>query len=246
MKVKEVTIEYGVTQSLGDYSNTRPSIRVTAEVDEGEDLQQVIDGLSAQAQAYIHRIVDDELEANGRRVKYSKEPRYRIWRSLSRGVFVLAPVGVTMPEESTWRDKDIWRRATFDGHAPDEMRLEKAREELLYISREDPDYAIIDCSDGDLSSIPPLPDPGPEPLWSQKGIAELLRSMNIHESEWESLAELEHVTADWLGEVKREMGWGTRPREFLEVIRSGKLPGRLPEPELDEDYYEEDDEFYDD
>lgn len=249
MKLVEVTVEYGVTQNLGDYSNTRPSIRVTAELAGNDNAAAVIEELTASAMQYVHAVVDDELEASGQRVKYSKEPLYQIWRSKIRKALVLAPVGVEMPDESTWKDKDNWRYAymTFDHQIPDKMRYKKALTELFDLGKANPDYSVVDCQDGDLSIVPPLPDPGPEPLWSKRAIGEMLRGLHIDESEWESLAELEHVTADWLRDLKGLLGWGASTTEYLEAIRSGELPAekvykRDEYYDLDEDEFDEDED----
>jgi esterase/lipase len=55
--IREVTVSAGRTFSHPheSYSNLRPMVTVRAEVDEGEDWQQVVQGLQAQAE----RLVED-------------------------------------------------------------------------------------------------------------------------------------------------------------------------------------------
>lgn len=80
MPVREVTVEYTITQNLGDYTNVKPSVRLVLDVPEGEACApDVLEELMAQARATVQAEVDAALEANDRPARYSDEPRYDVY-----------------------------------------------------------------------------------------------------------------------------------------------------------------------
>lgn len=80
MPVREVTVEYTITQNLGDYTNAKPSVRLVLDVPEGEAYApDVLEELMAQARATVQAEVDAALEANDRPARYSDEPRYDVY-----------------------------------------------------------------------------------------------------------------------------------------------------------------------
>ena len=68
MKITLVEFEFGMTQNLGDYTNTRPSVKLVAEVGEDDAPDLVLHHLAALARTAVHDIVDNELELAGRQV----------------------------------------------------------------------------------------------------------------------------------------------------------------------------------
>lgn len=237
MRVTEITFEFGMTQNLGDYTNTRPSVKLVAEVGEDEPTHVVVTELAQQAIATVHAIVDDELEAAGRQVKYHRGLLYRVWHSALRECVVLTRSGEQPPKEENWKHRDNWNSYIPEREFPTYMRWETAQEAARLV--QDTGWGIYDCTDGDFSAIPPLPDPGPEPMWHQKDLEYFLRNMRIDEAVWEELAALDHVTNDYLRDLYHTTG---RPRgdELLAHIRSNQ---EVAEPEPEDDY---DDEEYDD
>lgn len=53
MQVKTVTVVYSMTCNLGNYSNTRQSVSLTAELDEGDNEDQALSRLRYQASEHI-------------------------------------------------------------------------------------------------------------------------------------------------------------------------------------------------
>lgn len=243
MKVTSVEFEFGMTQNLGDYTNTRPSVKLVAEVDEDDDPSKVLDDLMGRAILAVHHIVDEELEAAGRQVKYYRGPLYRVWHSELRRCVVITEAEDEPPIEENWKHRDHWSSYISGHNFPTNMRWETARRASLQVQKDD--WVFIDCSDGDFSTIPPLPDAGPEPLWHQKDLDYYLRNMRIDTTVWESLAALEHVTKGYLQEVYHRKYGRLSPDDLLIFIRENQ-PFEVVEPEPEpEDGYDEDEDYDD-
>ena len=237
MKVTHIEFEFGMTQNLGDYTNTRPSVKLTAELDDDDDPGKVLDDLMGRAILAVRHTVDNELELAGRQVKYHYGPLYRVWHSELRRCVVITAAEDEPPAEENWKYRDHWSGYISGRDFPTNMRWETAYRAAGQARKED--WIFVDCSDGDFSDIPPLPDPGPEPLWHQKDLAYYLRNMRIDETQWEELATPEHVTKTYLQEVYHRT-YGRLPfDELLAFIRDNRpfeVVEQEPEDDEDEDY----------
>lgn len=236
MKVTHIEVEFGMTQNLGDYTNTRPSVKLTAELSEDDKPDLALYHLAVLARTAVQEIVDDELELAGRQVKYYRGPLYRVWHSQLRECVVIARPSETPPQEENWKQRDSWNSYIPEREFPTYMRWETAQEAATLVQAVG--WGVYDCSDGDFSRIPPLPDPGPEPLWHQKSLASFLRNLHIDEALWEELAALDHVTQAYLRDLYHTVG---RPygEELVTLIRENRPVDNEPEP--DDDDYDDDD-----
>lgn len=160
MKLTQITVSYGETQSLPEYSNVKPNITLTAALDDGDDPAAVEAELWQQAQAAVHEQIDLALEANGRAAKHSTEPRYQVMRTA----------------HDRWRrDDDPPNPPPLVVILPDAMNLDKRfvhvgwpesrklrYHHALQIAHDragELSAPIVDCSDGDLSRLAnALPD----------------------------------------------------------------------------------------
>lgn len=181
MQITEITVSYGRTQSLEAYCNVRPSITLRATLDEGEDPEAARQQLLAEARAIVYEEVDQALEDDGKAAKYSAEPRYRLY----------------ITSEAMWVGRDRWGGRTTKVDAPErllvlapndarldagdaptwwnrpygassKLRMSHARRRIAEYLKENAEFRLIDCADGDLSRIPqwamsPPPEPEPEP-----------------------------------------------------------------------------------
>jgi hypothetical protein len=186
MKKTTITVSFARTQSLGNYSNVKPSIVIGAELDEGDDAEAVKAQLLAEAQAFVYEAVDQALEDDEQAAKFSKEPRYRlgvtsesVWVArkgqLSREKKVEAPERVLVLLPDAMRLDDGEGRAWWsEPYGPSRhLRLAHARRAADdYLRNRGSGARLIDCADGDLSRIPawamsappePEPEPQPEP-----------------------------------------------------------------------------------
>ena len=64
--IKTITIEYGYTFNLGNYSSCRPAVTLTAELDEGENPYDAIGRLQGDARLLVEDEIDDVLVQSGR------------------------------------------------------------------------------------------------------------------------------------------------------------------------------------
>lgn len=156
MKLTQITVSYGETQSLPEYSNVKPSLTLTATLDEGDDPARAEAHLWELAKTSVHEQVDAALEANDRAAKYSTEPRYQVmqtyrnhWRSKDDPP-ALPPLVVILPNEAKLDDK----RFVHASHSADsrKQRLRVAQRIAAQVAGE-MGAAVIDCADGDLTPL---------------------------------------------------------------------------------------------
>lgn len=143
MRITQISLSFTETCNLGDYSNTKPSIELTALLDAGDDVHAVINELVTKAKGVIHEKVDEELELANRSVKYYAGPTYDVvysygtkWAAIIPADFELAK----LPGRSTFALKKVRHAAA----------VRRAKREL----RELPEGAcLFDCSDGDINAL---------------------------------------------------------------------------------------------
>lgn len=144
MKIIEISIKLGQTFNLGNYSNVRPEIELTADPDETDTLDQVLDDLTARARQFIHDEIDRALEDNGKPPQFYAGPRYGLLLAHHEKVAVLVPADID-------RDADwlaFWSMNFFD------RRLETVLD--LFATDYQTQYDLVDCRNGDLSKLPDL------------------------------------------------------------------------------------------
>ena len=78
MNITQVTVGWQQTQSLPSYSNIKPSLSLTAQLSDGDNVDLVIEQLRNQARGFVEAQIDDALEANEQPAKYSLDARYDV------------------------------------------------------------------------------------------------------------------------------------------------------------------------
>jgi len=244
MQITEITVKMGMTQNLGDYTNCRPEIELRATLNEGDDPDVALNQLIADTRQQLHDVVDDELEAAGREVKYFTGPLFRTAYSDVRQVIVICLDAVELPAEKNWKIGDMWQRS-YD--RPARMRLETAMRAATELA-DKTGYPVHLATTPDAAlQLPPLPDAGPEPAWHAKGLRNALQAMRLPEEHW-NLAELAHVDEDYLRHLYR-----TNLEQEPLAVRLAVIGGNLPWPEdppedvpMDDEWDEEEEEEEDD
>lgn len=205
MRITELTVKLGETVNLGDYSNFRPEITATAELFPGDNVDRYMATLIRTVEDQLADLVDTALERAEKEPKYASH-LFGMRVNQLRGVVVVFKKGLKLPEEKSWRDKDSWERV--DGYScPMRLdtvmagadRVEKERGLTLYLI----EWQV------DMDTLPGLPDPGPEPLWSQKGLKRWFEQIDVPESEWDMLAALPHVTPEHIQAVYHKSRYST-------------------------------------
>lgn len=242
MQISQVTITYSRTQSLGNYSNVKPGVTLTAVIDAQDDFDKVEENLLIIAKGIVHDEIDSALEADGSEPLFFKGPLFSVHYANMRNVVVVHPESEPLPEYDNWKERDPWHR---DHRLPRRMRLETAMREGRLLSNEK-QLLFRNCIDGDYKFIPTLPDPGPEPAWSKNGLRSALLDLKIPMDYWDEIGELEHIDNEMLRSYYR-FGLEREELEFrLDVIRNNRdWPQDKPddeEEEWDDDDYDEDDD----
>jgi hypothetical protein len=153
MNITQITVSYGETQSLPEYSNVKPNITITAVIEEGEDLSAVEVALWAHAKQQVHEQIDLALEANNIPAKYSTDPRFQVLKTRTssyydRGKIELPKLVAIIPNDSKLDDRFVhagWR---------DSRKLRYSHAQRLAAETcDEGGYTIVDCADGDLSRL---------------------------------------------------------------------------------------------
>jgi hypothetical protein len=168
VNITQITVSYGETQSLPEYSNVKPNMTITATIQEGDDPAMIEAELWNHAKTAVHEQIDLALEASNMAAKYSAEPRYQVQHTYQGytvhgrieqpNIVVVFPNDMRLSEQLNQRLGSIGYRETRKlryGHA---MRIAT---EYAH----DQECVLLDCSDGDLSRLeallPPLPEEPP-------------------------------------------------------------------------------------
>ena len=156
MNITQITVSYGETQSLPEYSNVKPSLTLTAVLNDGELAEEVETELWKMAKESVREQIDLALEANGRPAKYSSEPRYQVLRTYwnqwdHRGetkppqYVIIAPDGLKL-DRGAYSQRLIGDSSKLRYH-----HAQKVAAELLGDKEEG--YTLLDCSNGDLTPL---------------------------------------------------------------------------------------------
>jgi hypothetical protein len=156
MKLTQITVSYGETQSLPEYSNVKSQITLTATLDEGDDPAGAEGHLWQLAKDSVHEQIDLALEANGRPAKHSADPRYEVYQTIRshwrrpEDPPDLPPMVVIVPDGANVEDK----RLVSASHAIDSrhQRYPIALRIATDVARER-DAELFDCSDGNLLKL---------------------------------------------------------------------------------------------
>jgi hypothetical protein len=136
MQIKSVTVGLSFTESLRDYNNIKPSLTITADVDPGENVDDVIQFLDEIVRDYVESRVDDALEAAGQSPKFYQGPLYKLHFWQQSDALVILPESVeprTLPGD--WFSRS-------PGHSA--MRLTTIRDHAAEVAAPH-GYEILDC-----------------------------------------------------------------------------------------------------
>ncbi len=164
MNITQITVSYGETQSLPEYSNVKPSLTLTAVLSENEDAAAVYAALWEEARTAVHAQIDDALERNGKPAKYDPAPRYQVLRTYwnqwdHRGEQKPAQYVIIAPDALKLDRGAYSQRLICDSSKLRLGHAQKVAAELLGDTSEG--YTLLDCSNGDLSALEAVLPPKP-------------------------------------------------------------------------------------
>lgn len=164
MQIVTITVRYGRTHSLGNYSNTRPETELTATLEPGEDPAAAQASLLATARQFVEETIDRDLEAAGEPAHFDQvSPRYHVIYSRTQANWgdlrplIDPPVVAIVPAE---RIADV---PGDDAYAHRSGALRVAHAERIAAAKlaerkgSYPKAYLVDCRDGDLSRLPTRP-----------------------------------------------------------------------------------------
>jgi hypothetical protein len=157
MKLLTITVSYGATQSLPEYSNVKPSITLTAQLDPDDDPNEVEQLLWRHAKISVHEEIDRTLELCDRAARYSDEPRYQVLRTYwneweHRGetkppeYIVIVPNGVSL-------DRKVYDQRLVHTGSGDSRKLRYHHARRLADAYVQDGYTLLDCSSGELTPL---------------------------------------------------------------------------------------------
>jgi hypothetical protein len=174
MILTQITVSYGETQSLPEYSNVKPAITLTAVLNEDEDATAAEAELWQHAKNAVREQIDLALEANGKAAKWSGEPRYQVMQTYwnqwdHRGETEPPQFVIILPNEINPDRGAYAQKLVHTGNMSDarKLRYDHARRIAAEVVQER-GYTLIDCAGGDLSglgavlAVPVNMDDGPD------------------------------------------------------------------------------------
>jgi hypothetical protein len=156
MKLTQITVSYGETQSLPEYSNVKPNLTLTATIEPEDDPTQVELDLWAWARDAVHAQIDAALELNGKAAKYDLAPRYQVlrtyWNQWDHRGESKPPQYVIIAPDALKLDRGAYaQRLIVDSSKLRYAHAQKVANELM--GDADEGYTLLDCSDGDLTPL---------------------------------------------------------------------------------------------
>jgi len=161
VKLTQITVSYGVTQSLPQYSNVKPAITLTADLEDGDSPAVVEANLWQWAKDAVHHQVDLALEANDQAAKYSTEPRYQVMKTYwnewdHRGEAKPPQYVIILPNEVNPNRDAYAQRLVHANYSGESRKLRYTHalavaQEVLRNADDGP--MLIDCADGDLTPL---------------------------------------------------------------------------------------------
>lgn len=159
MNITQITVSYGETQSLPEYSNVKPNLTLTAVLQDGDDPAEVEALLWSHAKAAVREQIDQALEGSGKAAKYDPAPRYQVMKTYrdrwaDRGKPKAPKIAVILPNELELA-RDAYPASLVHAGYPESRGLRHAHVWRLaeQVARENDGYTLIDCSSGDLSAL---------------------------------------------------------------------------------------------
>ena len=149
MQITQITVQLSHVFSLGNYSNVKPGLSLTADLTEDDDLDAVKDELHRRAEEHVQWAIDRTLEAEDKPPHFFDGPTFDVLRFDKEHLVIVIPhnAGDSLPGE--WSAPIYYGMDTVCAGRRLEVAMEKAGQVGEY-------RTVVDCTDGDFSRLPPL------------------------------------------------------------------------------------------
>lgn len=159
MKLTQITVSYGMTQSLPEYSNVKPQLTLTATLDEDDTPEAVEAALWAHAKTTVREEIDRTLEACGQAAKWSEEPRYQVMRTYQdrynrpKDAPEMPKIVVVFPNDLELDRERFGARFVHALYAESrKLRYAYAIQEAAKVAEKE-GATLLDCTDGNLDRL---------------------------------------------------------------------------------------------
>lgn len=145
-----ISVTVGMTHNLGNYSNFRPEVQMSAQIVPGEDAENCARKLLDEALELCYDQIDRVLEDDGDPAKYSPEPRYTAYVCQDEKIVVIAA------DEKVRQDEALKERLKRYSEQYD-LRGHRERQLFHLVNKRFPEpWRIIDADTEGLDGIPEL------------------------------------------------------------------------------------------
>lgn len=139
MKVTEIVVSYGLTESLPAYGNVRVEQTRRATVEEGQDPKEIEERLYTQVREFCEQAVDTRLLQAGEPPIFYQGPRYR-------GIYNLALRIVAVVPELSEPPSDNWQRIGWRERGW--TRDQAISRALSFKAERGEGWVLVDCTEG--------------------------------------------------------------------------------------------------
>lgn len=143
-----ISVTVGITHNLGDYSNTRPEVQISAQLMPQDDAVQCVMQLQNEAFDACCRQVDTVLENYGSPARFSREPRYSAYVSERERIIVF--VADRRLEDPAYQERFKPYSSWHKGHRY------AALQRIMHSQHSPEAWHYIDEDEGGLDSVPTL------------------------------------------------------------------------------------------
>lgn len=102
MIITTISVSTSYTYNLGDYSNIRPEVHLTAQLESGDNHLEVMEKLQKETFVGCLQAIDTALEQNDRPAKFSHAPRWNAYRFRDEKLIAILPA--TAPQDNKYDD----------------------------------------------------------------------------------------------------------------------------------------------
>lgn len=145
MQYTEIRLSVSLTHNLGNYSNIKPVVQLTATIHAYDDVYNVLDTLQHRALAQCYAVIDEHLELEGQPAHYSQDERFAAVIFKDERLAYIVPEGA----QRYFYQAGFEPTRTLDGYrkAPLIEKIEK-----LF-----PDFATVELEKREqVATLPPM------------------------------------------------------------------------------------------
>lgn len=112
--ITQITVTYGLTHNLGNYSDVRPEVSLTSAVSPYENIEHIVKEMESFAVSRVQALVDDALESHKQSAYYSLETRYDLFTNPKERMLVVTRSCETSQFKAFYRELSGFRLESLE------------------------------------------------------------------------------------------------------------------------------------